>query len=615
MRLTIKDHIRESRLFNERAIAALVGIIVFVTVIIGQMIYLQIISHEHYATLAHDNRITIRAVPPTRGLIYDRNGVLLAQNLPSYSLEFTPERIPDLDATIEAISKIITITDQDIDRFKKQLQTQRSFMSIPLRYQLNEDEVARFAVNRHRFPGVDIEARLIRNYPLGSLGVHTLGYVARLNENELKKVDPANYSATRFIGKTGVERFYETSLHGQVGYIHVETNALGRVLRTVKRIPPIPGEDLYLTIDSHLQQVAEQALGDNRGAVVAIDPQNGDVLAFVSMPGYDPNQFVTGIDVESYQSLQESESNPMFNRALRGQYPPGSTIKPFLGLAGLEDEPAKTMTPTMCRGWFTLEGDDRRYRDWKKEGHGLTTLDTAITQSCDVFFYQLAVQLGIDRMHSFLSRFGFGVKTGIDLVGELPALLPSREWKRRKFQQPWYPGETVIAGIGQGYMLATPLQLASATATLANRGIHMQPRLVFATKRPNSEDIDLLPPYNSDNVVLKQPGNWEKIVEAMEHVVHSVHGTAHYRIGRGLEYKMAGKTGTAQVFGIKQDEEYDKETVAARLRDHSLFIAFAPTDKPRIAVSVIVENGGHGTTVAAPIARKLIDEYLIKEQS
>lgn len=614
MRLTIKDHIRESRLFNERVIVALIGIVVFVMVIIGQMIYLQIISHEHYATLAHDNRITIQAVPPTRGLIYDRNGILLAQNLPSFSLEFTPERVPDIDATIKALSRIITISDEDIERFKKLLKTQRSFMSIPLRYQLNEDEVARFAVNRHRFPGVDIEARLIRNYPLGSLGVHTVGYVGRLNENELKKVDPANYSATRFIGKTGIERFYEDSLHGQVGYNHVETNALGRVLRTVKRIPPIPGQDLYLTIDSHLQQVAEQALGKRRGAVVAIDPQNGDVLAFASMPGYDPNQFVTGIDVESYQSLHDSASNPLFNRALRGQYPPGSTIKPFLGLAGLEQERARTMTPTVCRGWFALEGEERHYRDWKKGGHGLTTLDKAITQSCDVFFYELAVQLGIDRMHSFLSRFGFGKRTGIDLPGELPALLPSREWKRKKYHQPWYPGETVIAGIGQGYMLATPLQLASATATLASRGVHMQPRLVFATRSPNSDNIDLMPPDNSDNIVLKRSGDWDTIIQAMEHVVHSLHGTAHH-IGRGLPFKMAGKTGTAQVFGIKQDEEYDKENVAARLRDHSLFIAFAPVDKPRIALAVIVENGGSGSAVAAPLARKIIDAYLINDHS
>jgi len=611
MRLTIKDHIRETRLFNERTVVALIFILIFILIIIGQMVYLQIFSHEHYATLANDNRITIRAAPPTRGLIYDRNGVILAQNLPSFSLEFTPERISNIDETIAAISEIITISESDIDRFKKQLSQQRSFVSIPLRYQLTEDEVSRFAVNRHRFPGVDIEARLIRDYPLGAIASHAIGYVARINETELKRVDPSNYSATQFIGKTGIERFYESLLHGTVGYDHIETNALGRTLRTVKRIAPIPGEDLYLTIDSQLQQIAEKALGKHRGAIVAMDPQNGDLLAFASMPGYDPNQFVTGIDVDAYKLLQKSPNNPLFNRALRGQYPPGSTIKPFIGLAGLEYAPKKARSNNLCPGWFVLDGDERRYRDWKKEGHGMTNLDSAIAESCDVFFYSLAVDLGIDTMHDFLSQFGFGKKSGIDLVGESNALLPSREWKRGKYQQPWYPGETVITGIGQGYTLATPLQLAVATATLSNRGIYMQPRMVFATKPPNTEDIDFIPPNTLANINLKNPGNWESIVDAMVHVIHGPHGTARH-IGHKLPFKIAGKTGTAQVFGIKQDEEYDKETVADRLRDHSLFIAFAPANKPRIALAIIVENGGSGSAVAAPLARKIIDAYLLK---
>jgi len=614
MRLTIKDHIREGRIFNERTIVSLVFIVLFLGLIIGRLVYLQIISHEHYSTLAHDNRITIRAVPPTRGLIYDRNGVLLAQNLPSFSLEFTPEQIPDVDGTIEALSKIIAINADDIAHFKKQLRRQRSFTSIPLRDRLNEEEVARFASNRHRFPGVDIEARLVRNYPLNSLGVHTIGYVARINENELTKVDPSNYSATRFIGKTGIERFYEDSLHGTVGYNHIETNALGRTLRTVKSIPPIPGENLYLSIDSHLQKTAEQALGKHRGAIVAIDPQNGDVLAFASMPGYDPNPFVTGIDLKSYQALQKSSQNPLFNRALRGQYPPGSTMKPFIGLAGLEYERAKTTATSQCKGWFLLKGDDHRYRDWKKEGHGQTSLNKAITESCDVYFYNLAMQLGIDHMHSFLSQFGFGSKTGIDLMGEPAALMPSREWKRQKYRQPWYPGETVITGIGQGYTLATPLQLASATATLANHGIHMQPRLVFAKQQPKNNDVQLLPPKKPSTITLKRPQDWEIIIHAMRNVVHSSHGTAR-SIGYGLPFKIAGKTGTAQVYGIKQDEEYDKETVTERLRDHSLFIAFAPADKPRIAMAIIVENGGSGSAVAAPLARKLINEYLLSGSS
>ena len=614
MSLTIKDHIRESRLFNERAVVALVFILLCISIIIARLIYLQIISHEHFATLAHDNRITIRAVPPTRGLIYDRNGVLLAQNLPSFSLEFTPEQIPDIDGTIKALSRIIDISEDDIERFKKQLEQQRSFTSIPLRYQLSEKEVARFAINRHRFPGVDIEARLVRNYPLGPLGVHTIGYVGRISEEEANKVDPSNYSATRFIGKTGVERYYENTLHGTVGYNHIETNALGRTLRTVKSIPPVPGTDLYLSIDTRLQQTAEKALGKHRGAVVAIDPENGDILAFASMPGYDPNQFVTGIDLKSYQALQKSSQNPLFNRALRGQYPPGSTIKPFVGLAGLEYERQKALSPTMCKGWFELKGDDRHYRDWKKEGHGLTSLDKAITESCDVYFYDLALQLGIDHIHDFLAQFGFGSKTGIDLVGESEALLPSKDWKRRKYRQPWYPGETLIAGIGQGYTLATPTQLASATATLANHGLRMQPRLVFATHKANHDDVELLPSIPAPPVILKKQSDWDTIIRAMTHVVHGKHGTARH-IGYGLPFKIAGKTGTAQVFGIKQDEEYDVETTSERLRDHSLFIAFAPTDNPRIALAVIVENGGSGSAVAAPLARKLIDEYLVNEHT
>lgn len=613
MRLTIKDHIRESRLFNDRAIAALIIIILLITTIIARLVYLQILSHEHFATLADDNRISITPAPPNRGLIFDRNGVLLAQNIPSFSLEFTAERIADIDDNIRQLSEIITITDSDIERFKKQLKQQRSFVSIPLRYQLDEEEVARFAVNRHRFPGVDIEARLVRNYPLNNLGVHTIGYVGRINENELKTLDVSNYSATRFIGKTGIEKYYEPILHGVAGYNHIETNALGRTLRTIKSIPPIPGQDLYLTIDIKLQRVAEQALKDFRGAIVAIDPANGDVLAFASMPNYDPNLFVIGIDNKSYDALQQSQDNPLFNRALQGKYPPGSTLKPFIGLAGLEHERVKTNTTSLCQGWFTLKGDDHRYRDWKKEGHGMTSLDKAITESCDVFFYDLALQLGIDRMHDFLAQFGFGKKTNIDLQGEPDALLPSRSWKRQRYQQPWYPGESVIAGIGQGYTLVTPIQLAQATATLANRGTIIKPRLVFASQTPGNNEVSLFPAKTVGEVLLNNNKDWERMNNAMKNVVHGTHGTAR-GIAPGLPFKIAGKTGTAQVFGIKQDEEYEQESVTERLRDHSLFIAYAPVNKPQIAIAVVVENGGSGSTTAAPMARKLIDEYLIHDR-
>ena len=601
-------------MFNERATMALALLIILILAIMTRLVYLQIISHEHFSTLADDNRITITAVAPTRGLIYDRNGVLLAENLPSYSLDITPERSKDIDATIAGLSKIISISASDIARFKKILKRKRSFISIPLRFRLNDEEVARIAANRHHFPSADVAARLIRSYPNGALAVHTLGYVGRINEDELQTLDSTNYSATRFTGKTGIEKFYEDTLHGKVGYNHVETNALGRTLRTIKRIPPIPGENIYLTIDARLQHIAEQAIGNRRGAIVAIDPENGDILAFVSMPGYDPNLFVTGIDVKSYDKLRNSPDKPLFNRALQGQYPPGSTMKPFIGLAGLELEHNTTLTSSFCPGWFMLKGDDHKYRDWKKEGHGKTSLDKAIVESCDVYFYNLARILGIDRMHDFLSQFGFGKSTGIDLIGEPAGLLPSSDWKRKKYQLPWYPGETLISGIGQGYTLTTPLQLANTTAIIAAKGKRMQPRLVFAQQATPDSEISLLPAQEINSVTLEKPSHWDKIIHSMTRVVHSSHGTAR-AISQRLPFKIAGKTGTAQVFGIKQDEEYNKETVAARLRDHSLFIAFAPAEKPKIALAIIVENGGSGSAVAAPISREIIEQYLIDESS
>ncbi len=609
MRITIKDHIRESRLFNERAAAALVIALLLVLVIIARLVYLQVINHEHYATLAHENRIKIIAIPPTRGLIYDRNGVLLAQNLPSFSLEITPEQVPDMERTIAGLQRLMDISEEEIQRFRRQSRQYHPFNSIPLKFHLSEQEVARFAVNRHRFPGVEIEARLIRDYPLGKRAVHAIGYVGRINEDELEGLDAANYSATRFIGKTGVEKYYEDILHGRVGYKNVETNALGRVLREVSRTPPVPGEDIYLTIDIKLQALAEKALRNRRGAVVAMDPRNGDILALVSMPGYDPNPYVTGIDARTYHALQSSIDKPLFNRALRGQYPPGSTVKPFIGLAGLDYQLLTIGTTSYCPGWYSLPGDDHKYRDWKKTGHGRTNLDKAIVQSCDVYFYDLALSLGIDRIHDFLAKFGFGEATGIDLKGEAAGLLPSRQWKRAKRHEPWYTGETLITGIGQGYLLATPLQLAATTAVIANRGRRVRPHLLYARHAPLQEGLQLSEPQPLPPVELADTRHWTQIIASMERVAHSIHGTAH-GIGRGAPYRIAGKTGTAQVFGIKQDEKYVKEDITSRLRDHALFIAFAPAEAPRIALAVIVENGGGGGSTAAPIARRLMDYYL-----
>ena len=605
---TLKDHFRETRLFVSRAIIALIITVALVLVLLGRLVDLQIFKHASYKLLSDQNRIHIRSVPPTRGLIYDRNGTLLAQNLPGFSLDIVPEQVKDMDKTISELRKLIPISDDDIKDFKDRLKISQRHKPITLRSRLSDEEVARIAVNRYRFDGVDTVARLYRHYPLGKLGAHVLGYVGRINARELQHIDAANYEGTEYIGKTGIEKYYEDMLHGETGVEQVETNAQGRPIRVLDTTPPIPGLNLYLNVDINLQRGAEKAFGDNNGALVAIDPTDGSVQAMVSMPTFDPNLFVTGIDSKTYKALQDSPDQPLFNRALRGRYPPGSTIKPFIGLAGLEDGVIKPGTTTFCPGWYTLEGDDHKYRDWKKEGHGVVDLTKAIVESCDVYFYDLALTLGIDRLSQFLEPFGFNDLTGIDTSGELTGLIPSREWKRKARHKPWYPGETLITGIGQGFFLTTPLQLASATATLSSYGRQFRPRLVAATEDPATKEKVGLPAVPNVAVPVNNQANWQYIIRAMTKVVSSPHGTAR-RIGYGATYKIAGKTGTAQVFGIKQDEKYVAKDVAKRLRDHALFISFAPVDNPRIAVAVVVENGGHGSA-AAPIARKVMDYYL-----
>lgn len=608
VRQTIKDHIRESRLFNERAAWAVFISLFLLGCIAARMVYLQVINYKHFSTLSDGNRISLVAVAPMRGFIYDRNGVLLAHNIPSFSLEIIPEKAGNLDQTIARLREIIAISDEDVRRFYRQMRHKRSFASIPLRFNLNDEEMARFAVERHHFPGVETEARALRHYPLGKLGVHAIGYVGRISEDELRQLDE-NYAATDFIGKTGVERSYEGILHGKIGFKQVETNALGRSLRELSQIAPTPGQSLHLTLDADLQRAAEEALGERRGAVVVIDPRTGDVLALASMPGYDPNLFVAGIDQRTYDSLQNSLDKPLFNRALRGQYPPGSTIKPFIGLAGLESDRIRANTTSYCPGWFSLEGDSHRYRDWKPQGHGTMNLESAIAQSCDVYFYDLALALGIDRIHDYLDLFGFGTLTGIDLREERAGLLPSRDWKRAQHNQPWYRGETVITGIGQGYMLATPLQLAHAVAALGARGKVYRPRLVQSLELPGDGTLQTLPPAMTGEIAINDAQNWDDVVEAMRKVVHAPNGTAN-AAGRGAPVQFAGKTGTAQVFGIRQDQRYVEKDVAERLRDHALFVAFAPVQDPEIAIAVIVENGGSGSGQAAPVARRLIDHYL-----
>lgn len=610
--LTIKDRIREVHVFNRRAGTAMAVTVLLVLCIIARLIYLQVIGYEHYATLSNDNRVNIIPIPPTRGLIYDRNGVLLAQNVPSFSLEIVPEQVPDLDETLKELSEIIVIDEEELKRFHKLADQQPGFEAIPLRFRLTEEEVSRFAVNRHRFPGVDIAARLVRNYPLGARAVHAVGYVGRINETELRNIDSSDYRGTSHIGKVGIEKSYEDILHGTVGFQQVEINAGGRMLRVLRETLPTPGKNLILTIDARLQAAIEDFMEGRRGSIVAIDPPTGDILALVSMPTYDPNPFVVGVNPKLYADLQTSIDLPLYNRALQGEYPPGSTLKPFVALAGLEYGKVTPETRIFCPGAYSLGNSEHKYRDWKKGGHGAINLTSALAESCDVYFYDLAHTLGIDAFYTFLSRFGFGQATQIDLDNERSARLPSREWKRREKKEIWYPGETLIAGIGQGYNLATPLQLAVATATLANRGVRVRPRTVRAYNDPSQPVEEALPPTLLPPVKLNQPENWDIVIAGMIDVVHGKKGTAR-AAGKDAQYIMAGKTGTAQMINIKQDERYVESEIDERLRDHALFIAFAPVDKPRIALAIIIENGGSGAATAAPVARKVIDYYFSLE--
>ncbi len=610
--IALKDHLRETHIFQQRLLVAMVVGGLLILGLVARLFWLQIVHQDHYATLSENNRVNVVPIPPTRGLIYDRNGVLLAQNLPSFTLELVPEHIDDLVATLDELAKLVALTDEDVLRFHRNRKRKRRFEGVPLRFRLSDEEVARLAVNQYRLPGVQVRAELSRHYPLGRVASHAIGYVGRISEAELQRVDPSDYLGTSHIGKVGIERAYEELLHGHVGFQQVETNAQGRTLKVLERTLPEPGRNLYLNLDVRLQKVAEEAFGERNGALVAIDPRTGGVLALVSMPTYDPNLFVNGLDTLTFRQLSESPERPLFNRALRGQYPPGSTIKPFVGLAGLELNEVAPHEPVSCPGWYMLKNDPRRYRDWKKTGHGETDLTKAIVESCDVYFYDLSMRLGIDRMHDYLARFGLGKRTGIDIRGELSGLLPSSAWKRRTYRTVWYPGETLIAGIGQGFMLTTPLQLASITATLATYGRRMTPRMVMAIEDPDSGEKLAVDPLPQKPVPIVRRSDWDLVIEAMRQVITAPHGTAR-RIASGLTYTLAGKTGTAQVFSIKQDEEYKEEEVHEKLRDHALFIAFAPVENPTIAVAVIVENGGHGGSAAAPIVRRVIDVWMQQE--
>lgn len=612
VRVRIKDDWQEQRLFFSRTLICALGVALMLSAVLAQLYNLQVSNHNIYSTLSDGNRLRLESVTPTRGLVYDRNGKLLAENVSNYQLEVIPEQVEDLESTVERLAGLIDIHPADRERFVAQLKRQRRFEPVTLRFQLSDEEVARFSINRHEFPGVDIRARLTRRYPFGEEMFHVVGYLGAITEEELRDVNTARYSGTSQVGKTGIERAFEQLMHGEAGYQQVESNAQGRALRVINRTAPQRGEDIYLTIDAQLQRVAHEALGDFKGAIVAIDPNNGEILALVSKPAFDPNPFVQGLDAASFKSLSEDQRQPLFNRAIRGTYPPGSTMKPFLALAGLENGLEYENRHTICPGYFRLEGHSRPYRDWKREGHGYTELRKALRESCDVYFYELAVELGIDRIHEFLSKFGFGKPTGIDISGESNGLLPSRDWKKRARRMPWFPGDTVNIGVGQGFMLTTPLQLAQATAILANRGIVYRPHLVSSRRGATMTEPISADPQSVSQVSLRQQRYWQRIAVAMEDVLHSPLGTAH-TTGQNLAYRGAGKTGTAQVFTLAEDEEYETDEIEVARRDHSLFITYAPTDAPRIALAIIVENAGGGGKVAAPIARRIMDEWILRE--
>jgi len=606
--ITLKDHEKDARLVRRRVLVGIVFVLLLIGVLIARMYYLQVVQYEHHSTLSENNRVHVQPIPPNRGLIFDRTGKIIADNRPSFSLTVTRERAGDWRQVLDGVVEVLELSAEERELFEKRvLQGRRPFEPVPIMYELSEEQIARIAVNQFRLPGVEVAAQLVRHYPQGAHFAHSVGYVGRINEAELKKVDPVNYSGTHHIGKTGVEKFYEDQLHGQVGYEEVETNARGRVLRVLKRTDPIPGKDLTLTLDLDLQEAAEEALAGRRGAIVALQPATGEVLAMVSQPSFNPNLFVTGISFKDYGELRDSIDRPLFNRVLRGLYPPGSTIKPMMAVAGLDAGVITPKTKVFDPGYFQLPNVKHKYRNWNRGGDGSVDLELAIARSNDTYFYDMAHKLGVDRMHDYMTRFGIGQRVSLDMFEEAAGLMPSREWKRARYRQAWYPGETVILGIGQGYMQATPLQLAQATALMATRGKWIRPHLARRIEGELPVDPEPLP-----DIELQDSRYWDYAVNGMEQVMHGRRGTAR-KVGDTSLYRIAGKSGTAQVVAIRQGERYDSEALAERHRDHALFVAFAPVENPQIAVAVMVENGESGSGVAAPVAKQVMDAWLLDE--
>jgi penicillin-binding protein 2 len=602
-----QDEVQEEGPFRGRVVVVVVVMVLLTVALAARLAYLQLTRHEHYTTLALGNRVKVVPIAPVRGRIFSREGIVLADNQASFALQVNPDEATEIPERVERLRELIDIPDEELTRFYKLLKQKRRFDNIPLRLNLTEEEISRFEVNRYQYPGFSVVVNFKRVYPLAAELAHVVGYVGRIDEPELQHLDTTEYAASTHIGKLGVEKAHEADLHGQVGLNQVEVDAHGNLVRVLDHKDPVPGKNLYLTLDLNLQRAAANLIGKHRGAVVAIEPATGAVLALVSRPEYDPNPFVNGIDVASFRALNESEDRPMYNRALQASYPPGSTVKPMMAMAGLHYGVRTPRTGTYCPGWFSVKGDKHRFRCWAKRGHGTVAMETAIAQSCDVYFYNLAFDLGIDRMHEYLSQFRFGQRTGIDVAGESGGVLPSREWKLARRKRDWLPAETLIAGIGQGYFLATPLQMAHAAAVVGQKGRGRQPRVVGWTEDQVANEIKPVDLSDWPEVEAKRKEYWDTVIRAMEKVVRA--GTAH-RVG-GAKYRFAGKTGTAQVRGIKQGESYRESAVPERYRDHAWFISFAPVENPKIAVAVLVENGGHGGGTAAPIARALMDNYLL----
>lgn len=606
-RINIRNYLLDTRLITGRLVWVSMLMMLLVTVLILRVIYLQVINHDRFTTMSQENRIRLATIVPVRGNIYDRKGRIIAMNSPVHNLEVIPAEVEDFDLMFSNLRQLVSLSDELISKFHRMRKQSSRYDSVLLKHGLEEAEMARFAVNQIRFPGVSIKGNLSRYYPQGPSTAHFTGYVGRISDSDLKQIDNAAYRGMHYIGKLGIEASHEQSLRGEIGFEHIETNAHGQTIRVISRTPAVAGRDLHLSVDLGLQKAAMRALGQEKGAIVAIEPATGDVLAFASMPTYDANLFVNGIDHTSYALLREDENKPLINRALNGRYAPGSTIKGLVGLAMLNQGIDADQT-VFCPGWFSFPNSKHKYRCWRRGGHGLMNLASAIEQSCDVFFYQISLALGIDGIHDYLVQYGLGRQTGIDLNYEPTALVPSKSWKKQVKGSSWYRGETVISAIGQGYMLATPLQLAVATATIANRGKYIQPRMVKGYGDPE-DDFRYQPLSVSEPVIINQPPEqFQKVIDAMTAVVHGNRGTAR-KIGQTADYKIAGKTGTSQVIGIAQNQRYDAETLDKKFHDHALFIAFAPVDDPQIALAVVVENGGGGSRTAAPMAKVVMDFY------